>query len=238
MSGGVNAGGPRNLDGVAILKPLSEAERAEVARRCAWKSFKPDERIIDRAGDSRDVCFIVSGSVRVLNHSLSGREISFDDVPAGGFLGELAALDGGARSADVAAGKSGAVVAFLAPRPFQQLVSSHPELALAVMRRLCAVVRRSNDRIMDLSTLAANNRVQAELLRLAAPLRRDDGSALLSPAPVHSDIAARVSATRETVARVLSDLSRDGLVRKTDGGLVIDDVDALRELVENVRGAT
>lgn len=238
MSGPVTVGGTRNLDGIDILKPLTGAERADLARRCAWRSYKPDERIIDRADDGRDVCFIVSGSVRILNYSLSGREISFDDVPAGGFLGEVAALDGGARSADVVAGKAGAMVGFLAPGPFEQLVSSRPELALAVMRRLCAVMRRSNDRIMDLSTLAANNRVQAELLRLAAPLRRDDGSALLTPAPVHSDIAARVSATRETVARVLSDLSRDGLVRKCDGGLVIDDVDALRELVENVRGAT
>jgi CRP/FNR family transcriptional regulator, cyclic AMP receptor protein len=226
----------RGLDGVEMLKPLSVEARAAVARRCAWRTYQTDETVIDQTGEARDVCFVVEGRVRIVNHSLSGREISFDDVDAGGFLGELSALDGGARSASVVARKPDTLIAFLAPKPFQELVSSHPELALAVMRRLCAVVRRSNERIMDLSTLAANNRVQAELLRLAAPLRRPDGSATLSPVPVHADIAGRVSTTRETVARVLSDLTRDGLVRKHGAALVIDDLDALQELVENVRG--
>lgn len=226
----------RGLDGIEILKPLSAEARAAVARRCAWRSYQTDETVIDQTGEARDVCFVVEGRVRIVNHSLSGREISFDDIDAGGFLGELSAIDGGTRSASVVARKPDTLIAFLAPTPFQELVSSHPELALAVMRRLCAVVRRSNDRIMDLSTLAANNRVQAELLRLATPLRRADGSATLSPAPVHADIASRVSTTRETVARVLSDLTRDGLVRKHGAALMIDDLDALQELVENVRG--
>jgi CRP/FNR family transcriptional regulator, cyclic AMP receptor protein len=226
----------RGLDGVEMLKPLSAEARAEVARRCAWRTYQPDETVIDQTDAARDVCFVVEGRVRIVNHSLSGREISFDDIDAGGFLGELSALDGGARSASVVARKPDTVIAFLAPKAFQELVSSHPELALAVMRRLCAVVRRSNERIMDLSTLAANNRVQAELLRLATPLRRPDGSATLAPVPVHADIAGRVSTTRETVARVLSDLTRDGLVRKHGAALLIDDLDALQELVENVRG--
>ena len=226
----------RTLDGVEMLRPLSAEARVELAKRCAWKTFQVDEQIIDHMSETRDACFVVEGRVRVVNHSLSGREISFDDIDAGGFLGELAAIDGGPRSATVVARKPDTVIAFLAPRPFQELVASHAELALAVMRRLCAVVRQSNERIMDLSTLAANNRVQAELLRLATPLRRDDGSATISPIPVHSDIASRVSTTRETVARVFSDLTRDGLVRKKDSTLVIDDLDALQELVENVRG--
>ena len=38
----------------------------------------------DLAADTRDVYFIASGSVRVVNWSYSGREVSFEDVPAGG----------------------------------------------------------------------------------------------------------------------------------------------------------
>lgn len=50
--------------------------------------------------DARDVYFIASGSVRVVNWSYSGREVSFEDVPAGGTtFGELAAIGGAPRSA-------------------------------------------------------------------------------------------------------------------------------------------
>ena len=53
---------------------------------------------------------------------------------------------------------------------------------------------------------------------------------------MHGDIASRVSTTRETVARVLSDLSRQGMVERQKDRLVIDDVDRLEDMVEEVRG--
>ena len=89
---------------------------------------------------------------------------------------------------------------------------------------------------MDLSTLAANNRVQADLLRLARNSMVGENRAELTPIPVHGDIASRVSTTRETVARVLSDLSRQGVVERQKDRLVIDDVDHLEDMVEEVRG--
>jgi len=60
---------------------------------------------------------------------------------------------------------------------------------------------------------------------------------VIAPIPVHSDIAARVSTTRETVARVLSDLSRDGLVERRADALVVRDVSRLETMVEDVRGS-
>ena len=47
--------------------------------------------------------FIVSGEVRVKHFSARGRAVSFRDMAAGEMFGELAALDGQPRSAEVAA---------------------------------------------------------------------------------------------------------------------------------------
>jgi len=104
------------------------------------------------------------------------------------------------------------------------------------MKVLARVVRTSTDRIMDLSTLAANNRVQADLLRLAKDHVDDSNTAEISPIPVHSDIASRASTTRETVARVLSDLARRGVVERQKEALVVLDVEQLSDMVEEVRG--
>ncbi|AWJ85089.1 Crp/Fnr family transcriptional regulator [Azospirillum sp. TSH58] len=227
--------GPSRLDGITLLSPLSVEERAAVARQCRWRRFHAGEQIIDHQGDSRDVVLVVEGRVRVLSHSPAGREISFDDIEAGGFLGEMAAIDGLPRSASAAALADGTLIAFLAPRPFQDLVSGHPELAMAVMRRLCRVVRIATDRVMELSTLGANNRVHAELLRLAKRGRVEGQSAVIAPIPVHADIASRVSTARETVARVLNDLARDGLVERRADALVVRDLRRLEALVEDVR---
>lgn len=229
---------PASLDRVALLSSLTPEQREAVAKQCRWRRFSQGEQILDHMDDSHDLCFVVEGRVRVVNHSLSGREISFDDVSAGAFFGELSAIDGRPRSATVEA-EADTLVAFLPTARFQDVVNNHPKLAWVVMQRLADIVRRSTERIMDLSTLGANNRVHAELLRLArttTPAGTKSNTAEISPIPVHSDIASRVSTTRETVARVLSDLARDNLVERRANALVIHDLRRLRQMVEDVRG--
>ena len=89
---------------------------------------------------------------------------------------------------------------------------------------------------MDLSTLAANNRVQADLLRDARAHMVDDNRAEISPIPVHGDVASRVSTTRETVARVMSDLTRQGIVERAKNALIVINVEVLEDMVIEVRG--
>ncbi len=232
---------PATLDHIELLSVLSPAERANVARQCKWKRFEEGEQIVDRLGDSQDLCFVVEGSARIVNFAVTGREISFDDIGPGGFFGELSAIDGQLRSASAVA-QTTTKIAFLSPARFEALVQANPKIGLAVMRRLAGMVRRSTERIMDLSTLGANNRIHAELLRLArpdsatGPAKTGANTATITPIPVHADIASRVSTSRETVARVLNDLARDGLVERTDTALVIRDLRKLRRMVEEDRG--
>jgi CRP/FNR family transcriptional regulator, cyclic AMP receptor protein len=219
------------LDAIEVLKPLSVEARRALVQRCRWKIWNPGEQIIDRETESTDVYFVAHGTARVVNYGLSGREVSFDDIPAGGSFGELSALDGGKRSANVVA-VDVTTTAIMPAKAFVETLAEHPEVAMALLKRLARIVRASTGRIMDLSTLGAQNRIYAELLRLARNAGIHDNTALLQPIPVHSDIAARVSTTRETVARVLSDLQRRGLVRREKNGLAIADVQRLSAMVE------
>ena len=229
-------GGPRdhareNLELIEILKHLSPEARRGLVLRCRWKIWEPGEQIIDRETESADVYFVTHGTARVVNYGLSGREVSFDDIPTGGSFGELAAIDGGRRSANVVA-VDVTTTAIMPAKIFLEMLVEHPEVLMALVKRLARIVRASTGRIMDLSTLGAQNRIYAELLRLARQAGIKDNIGNLQPIPVHSDIAARVSTTRETVARVLSDLQRRGLVHREKNGLLISDVQRLSSMVE------
>jgi len=227
---------PGTLAKIDILSDVSAADIARLDERCNWRVVGKQEVIIDRQADSRDVYFVVSGRVRIVNYSLSGREVTFDDLKAGEHFGELAALDSQPRSANVLALEN-TTVATMSHETFRNLLLEHPEVALHIMERMARIIRTSTERIMDLSTLGANNRVHAELLRLAQPCDDDDNVAVIKPIPIHGDIASRVSTTRETVARVLSDLSRSGLVKRENDRLIVRDVDKLSDMVEEFRGA-
>jgi CRP/FNR family transcriptional regulator, cyclic AMP receptor protein len=225
-----------SLANVGIFSDLAAADIAKLEQRCSWKRFGRQELIIDRQAESREVYFIVAGKVRVVNYSMSGREVTFDDLAAGNHFGELAALDSQPRSANVVAIEP-TTVASLTHETFRELLHEHPEVASRILVHMAQIIRASTERIMDLSTLGANNRVYAELLRLSKPGIRDDNTATIQPIPIHGDIASRVSTTRETVARVLGDLSRIDLVKREDDRLIILDVEKLEDMVEQFRGS-
>jgi CRP-like cAMP-binding protein len=223
------------LAGVQLLSGLAPQELRRVEQGCRWKRYPPHEQIIDRQSDSRDVFFVIEGRVRVVNYSLSGREITLDDVGPGNYFGELAAIDGQPRSASVMA-LTDCLIASLPSEQFLHILEKYSSVARDVMTHLAAIIRTSTDRIMDLSTLAANNRVHADLLRQARANVKGRNVAEISPIPVHGDIASRVSTTRETVARVMNDLARQGIVERKKDALIIHDVERLRHMVEEVRG--
>ncbi|MGH6718328.1 MAG: Crp/Fnr family transcriptional regulator [Alphaproteobacteria bacterium] len=205
-------------------------------RRCAWRHYGTNEQIIDRNDDNRDVLLVAEGAVRVVNYSLTGREVSYANITAGEYFGELAAIDGQPRSASVVATET-CLLASMPPQTFVTLVRDHPEVALEVMRRLTRIIRVCDDRIMDLSTLGSVQRVYVELLRIGRPDPAGTEALAIYPLPAHKEIAARASTTRETVARVISQLTADGLVERRDKALYVLDPGRLKELAARLEEA-
>jgi len=223
------------LSRIELLSELGSSDLFEIEKSCSFRQYSAKEQVIDSQSESTDIFFVINGSVRVENYSISGRIIAFADLSAGSYFGELAALDGQPRSASVM-GLTSCLLAMMPQELFITLLKKHPNIALKVMRSLAQVIRTSTSRIMDLSTLAANNRVQAEMLRLAKKHLKDGNVSAISPIPIHSDIASRVSTSRETVARVLTELAKKGIIERQKRVLLVKDVKKLNDIVEKVRG--
>ncbi len=224
----------QNLSNIKVLTSLTPEQRRDFEISCRWKRFAPEELVIDQSAISRDVYFIARGRVRVVNFTVGGKEVALDDLGPGTLFGELAAIDGRPRSSTVVAAED-SDIAKMAPERFLKLMRQYPVVSLEVMKNLASVIRTSTDRIVDLSTLGANNRVHGELLRQARTGRRENNIAIIRPIPVHGEMASRASTTRETVARVISDLTRKGIVKRERDALVVTDYAQLESLVEDVR---
>jgi CRP/FNR family transcriptional regulator, cyclic AMP receptor protein len=223
------------LRSIALLDGLAPARLDALARECAWRRYAPEQQIISREADDRDVYLIVAGRVRVTTYSAGGREVSFRDIGAGDFFGEVAAIDGAPRSADVVAIES-TLVASMPPAVFRRLLREEPVIAERMLLRLVGLVRGLSERVIDLSTLGVQNRIHAELLRLAREAGVADNAARIDPAPKHTEIASRVSTYREQVTRELSALVKLGILERGEHVLVVLDVAHLERLVEEVRG--
>jgi len=227
----------QNLDNIELFSDLSAEERLRVASKCSWRTYNGGEQILERSSTSRDVFFVVDGSVNIVNFGVSGREVAYATVDAGQYFGELSAIDGSPRSANVIAHKK-CMVASLSPENFMELLKDHPMVTIQVMKRLARIIRVNDERILDLSTLGAVQRVCQELLRMAKPDPLSAGSWLIYPMPTQSTIASRVSTTRETVARVLGQLANDGLVLKKGKNLYLKDRQGIEEMINSLAASS
>ncbi len=224
------------LRDIELLEGLASEKLDALARQCVWRNYEAGKRIISRNADDRDVYLLVSGRVRITTYSQGGRQVTFRDIAAGDIFGEVAALDEKPRSADVIALDS-ALLASMSPAVFRRLLAEEPLVGSRVMTRLAALVRSLSERVIDLSTLGVQNRIHAEILRLARAAGVARNRARLEPGPKHADIASQVSTYREQVTRELSALARAGILEKDGAALVVCDVARLEKMVEDVRGA-
>ena len=218
----VQVSGARSLAGIAILEGLDETERRRLEERCQWRRFAGGQTILERGGDCREVLFIAEGAVNIVNYSATGREIAYAALSAGECVGELAAIDGQPRSATVVATEP-TLLAILPAERFLDLLKEQAEVTFRVLTRLASMVRNGDVRIMELSTFAATQRVYAEILRMAKPDAAGTGLHVIHPLPPLREVASRVSTTRETVARALSQLYPTGMIRRKGRSLYIMD---------------
>ncbi len=225
--------GGQTLSAIELFSDLADQDIKALNRTCGWRRYEADQHIVGHQDPTTDVYFIVSGQIRVIVYSPAGKEVAFRDLGVGQSFGELSAIDGEPRSANVFA-LSPSLLASMKAEAFRKVLRENPEVAANVMLHLAGLVRRLSDRVVEFSVLAVKNRIHAELLRLARDHGAGANEAVISPAPTHADIASRVSAHREAVTRELNALARDGLFERRGGALVVSDVARLALLVEKV----
>ncbi len=225
----------RNLKSVKIFAGVDDEALSQLADKCRWEIVEPEVQVITHQDSSNDVTFVIEGKARVIIYSLAGKTVTFRDIDAGDFVGELSAIDGAPRSASVEAVER-CVVAHMPSQVFLEAVETNRAITQATLLHFTNQIRALTERVFEFSTLAVRNRIQAELLRLTNFEVDPDGAASLSPAPTHAEIASRVSTHREAVTRELQRLAQLGLIERKGRSLRISDVARLEHMVQEVIG--
>ncbi len=224
-----------SLRSVERLKSLSDADIAALTQKCQWRRFVAGQEIIGYHEQTTDVFFVVQGSARVTIYSVAGKEVTFRDLPAGQIFGELSAIDGESRSANVVA-IDPCLIASMPAADYWQALRDYPDFAAANLKALSGLIRMLTDRIFEFSTLAVKNRIHAEILRLGRKNEGADNTAVISPLPTHEEIANRISTHREAVTRELNNMAHNNLIERSGTKLVVLDMKRLRSMVEEVQG--
>ncbi len=199
-----------------------------IARTLRARRFRRGE-VLFHEGDPGDALFVVaSGAVKVVVPSEEGEEAILATLRRGDFLGELALLDGAARSASAVALEPTETLA-LPREQFLALVAAEPAIRDALLASLAGELRRLTTHVAELHFLDLTGRLAARLARLAEENgeRRPDGSIRLDAPLTQSDLAAMIGATRQSVNKLLGEFEADGLLVMERDSIVVPNLERL-----------
>ena len=220
----------RSLAQVKLFSCLGGDDRDALKRILTWRRYRAGERVFERGSQSSEVFFVIEGAVNVVSFSPTGREITFAEVGVGETVGELAAIDGQPRSASVVATEE-SLLAILPAGSFIELLKRNGEIAFTLLQRMSSIVRKGTDRVIQVSSVAATNRVYAELLKRAERDPAVPDLWVIKPLPPIRELASTAATTRELVSNSLNQLYPSGLIRRKGKNLYVMDRTALEDLI-------
>ncbi|BBC34822.1 hypothetical protein SGFS_061160 [Streptomyces graminofaciens] len=197
----------------------------DAGRRRDWEH---GETLMREGSPSDDIVLVEDGLVKISAETANGYTSVLALRGPGELLGELSCVDGGPRSATVTAIRAGRGVVVTADR-FRQLLTQPGPLALAVLRSVTARLRHSDRLRAEHGAYPAGARVARVLADLAlchgVPVADPPGAVVVRI--TQEELAGAAGTSRESVARTVRELRRDGLVTVTRGRAVVPDAAAL-----------
>lgn len=218
------------LRGAALFAALAETDLEQLAA-IARPSAHPVGALVFAKGDPANGLYVIErGRVKIATTSAQGREVVLNILGPGAAFGEIALLDGGARTADAIACEPARLLR-LDIGPLIAFLERHP----AVMRRMVVTLterlRWVSAQVEDMMFLSLPARMAKRLLFLGEHFGVDTerGRRLTVVLPQH-ELASHMNVARETVNRLLQDWRDQGVIEIHLGFIVLRDRARLAEI--------
>jgi CRP/FNR family cyclic AMP-dependent transcriptional regulator len=207
------------LEQVELFAGLSDQELQALIESSTTKAFAKNTVVIHE-NDSADSLYVIeSGRVKVYCSEKNGKEFIMNTQGPGDYFGELALLDDSVRSASVRTVEK-CSFCVIYKDDFNKVLEEQPNISLQLIRNLAQRVRKLTADVKSLALQDVYGRVANVLMDLSE--ERGDGTLYVPEKLTQQDIADRVGASREMVARILKDLTIGEYVRFEGRHIIIN----------------
>jgi CRP/FNR family cyclic AMP-dependent transcriptional regulator len=221
------------LGRTALFGSLAQSERAEIARQMRAGTFEAGRQIFVRGDTGRDIYLVRRGRVRLSVLAGDGRTLSFKHAVEGDVFGEIAALDGGPRTADAIA-LTWVEANVLTHEHMQNLIRTHSSVAAAAIKYICERLRETSALAEDVALLRIEVRL-ARFLQLKVKIANPPADAVEVPVVLgisQHELGLLVGASRQKVNEALKKLENGGAIKRARGQLLCNPT-ILRRVAED-----
>jgi len=198
-----------------LFKGLSADEIAACVPVFREAKFKKGQALFVRGEAATGLYLVAEGRVRLAIATEDGRELSFRHATAGELLGEIAALDGGTRTADAVA--LTAVTAYrLDKDDFRKLRLERPALSERLVSFLCSRLRDTSGQLESIALHPMHIRLARFFLIAIGDRKPAPGKRLpLELGMSQSELALLLGASRPKINEALGKLEEIGAINRT-----------------------
>src|ERR1700687_4247396 len=192
----------------------------QLCRYAKHTTLKRGATLFSKGDPGNSLFAVISGTVKISVSSPDGRSAIFNLIGPGEIIGEIAVLDGQARTADATA-NTNCEIFVIDRREFLPFVRSHPALAMKFIELLCAKLRWTSDQVEQVILQNLPGRLASALMRLAEKHEPAPGGRTI--AVTQQEISEMVGMTRESINKQLRVWATRKWVRLEHGAIVVLD---------------
>jgi CRP/FNR family transcriptional regulator, cyclic AMP receptor protein len=211
------------LESLDLFSGLAEPTLEQLRSAFRAVSYTAKAAFVLEGDASRRVYVLLTGLCRVWCTTPDGREITFEILGPGEFIGELSVASEPSRSASVESLGHVTLLAADIDR-FREILLADAELSFRILGVLANRLRIANTRIVALACESARQRVISSLIHVAEDhgLRTAEGRTSIPFRLTQADIGKIAGASRETCVGVLRELQERNALSRVDGHMELD----------------
>jgi CRP/FNR family transcriptional regulator len=214
-----------------IFSSLKDGELQKILDLFEQVSFKNNETIFGEGDPSDKLYLVAEGSVKILKHTMMGKDIILEMMSPGDIFGGVAVLDKKDFPASALAMESTTVI-WISRQDLLAIMEEYPILKLEVVKYFSDKLRDAHEMLKNIATERVEKRIASLLLKLSEKVGVDDDGYRKIDFPLtRQEISEMVGTTVETCIRTMSKLQKDGIVKSSNGRISIK-VNSLQNYLE------
>jgi CRP-like cAMP-binding protein len=203
------------LSQINLFDELPMEEIETIDKISDMQPMKKGSIILGPDKPTRALYLLKKGEVRLYRSSQDGKQLTVDLLGDGNVFGETSSFSLN-DDQTFAEALSDVYLCVIGKEEFTQLIEQNPKLAIKFIEILSARLKETYEMSESIALRNVRYRILSLLLKLSEKFgRRNKEWQTIDIKVTHHDIASMVGSTRETVSATISQLKKDGYIKKS-----------------------
>ncbi len=212
----------------ALFREFPPAVIEHLATFMTRRSVRQGATIFAKGDEGATLMAVLLGSVKIMVSAGEGHEAVLNIIKPGQVFGEVALLDGRARTADAIA-MTDCELMVIDRRDFIPFLRREPDVALKCIEVLCTRIRHASEQVEDVMYLTFTARLAKALLRLTGGI--ESSAARRSVHITQRELGNIVGMSRESTNKQLQAWKARNWVHIERGTIAVVNAEALLKLI-------